>query len=110
MQIVTWKTMVDDDDLCDYCQKGDSNKYVPSKQNAVRDFIAKYSGLFGKPEIAARIDRQVVTGCIASRPDFFDLGDGILIIEVDEFMHRWYSQECEFKRAFNISQALAVYR
>jgi hypothetical protein len=102
------KTMVDDDDLCDYCQKGDSNKYVPlSKQNAVRDFIAKYSDYLVSPEIAARIDRQVVTGCIKSRPDFyFDLGDRILIIEVDEFMHRWYSQECEFKRAFNISQAL----
>jgi hypothetical protein len=36
----------------------------PFEAECRRDFIAKYSGLFGKPEIAARIDRQVVTGCI----------------------------------------------
>jgi hypothetical protein len=29
-----------------------------------------------------------------SRPDYFGSRRQILIIEVDEFMHRWYSQEC----------------
>jgi hypothetical protein len=65
MQIVTWKTMVDDDDLCDYCQKGDSNKYVPLRSRMPSEISSRnIPDYLVSPEIAARIDRQVVTGCI----------------------------------------------
>ena len=50
-------------------------------------------------------DKQVSGGCSKKRPDLLlDLGNQILIIEVDENQHTYYDCSCENKRIMEISQ------
>jgi hypothetical protein len=50
-------------------------------------------------------DKIIKDGCSAKRPDFtFDLGDRIIVLEVDENQHKSYLCECEQKRMIQIHQ------
>ena len=50
-------------------------------------------------------DKIIKDGCSLYRPDFvFDLGDRIIVLEVDENQHKSYLCECEQKRMIQIHQ------
>ena len=50
-------------------------------------------------------DKRVQDGCSRRRPDLLlDLGDQVLIIEVDENKHADYDCSCENKRVMELSQ------
>ncbi len=50
-------------------------------------------------------DKRVQDGCSKRRPDIFlDLGDQVLIVEVDENQHIDYDCSCENKRLMELSQ------
>jgi hypothetical protein len=52
-------------------------------------------------------DKKVAGGCSKRRPDLLlDLGDQILIVEVDENQHSDYGCSCENKRIMELSQDL----
>ena len=52
-------------------------------------------------------DKKVYDGCSKRRPDIFlDLGDKVLIVEIDEYKHSGYNNTCENKRIMEISQDL----
>jgi len=57
------------------------------------------------PEYTWINDKRVQDGCSRRRPDLFlDLGDQVLIIEVDENQHVDYECSCENKRIMELSQ------
>jgi hypothetical protein len=100
------KTLVNEKGKCQYCDP-ETFQYVRlSKQRAVEDYIRENTDFFDQ-EYDPRIDRQVVSGCIRERPDFyFDLGNAIMIVESDENMHRDRPKECEIIRMYDIGQSL----
>jgi hypothetical protein len=50
-------------------------------------------------------DRQVADGCSRRRPDLLlDLGDQVLIVEIDENQHTGYDCSCENKRLMELSR------
>ena len=50
-------------------------------------------------------DKIIKDGCSTKRPDFtFDLGDRIIVLEVDENQHSSYPVECETNRMIQIHQ------
>ena len=50
-------------------------------------------------------DKIIKDGCSLKRPDFtFDLGDRIIVLEVDENQHSSYLPECETNRMIQIHQ------
>ena len=52
-------------------------------------------------------DKTIVGGCSKRRPDLLlDLGDQILVIEIDENQHTDYDCSCENKRIMEISKDL----
>ncbi len=52
-------------------------------------------------------DKQVPDGCSKRRPDMLlDLGNQVIIIEIDENQHQQYDCSCENKRLMEISQDL----
>ena len=52
-------------------------------------------------------DRKVSDGCSRRRPDLLlDLGDQVIVIEVDENQHTDYDCSCENKRTMELSQDL----
>lgn len=54
------------------------------------------------PTVTWTCDRRVTDGCSARRPDMLcDLGDQVLIVEIDEHQHASYS--CENKRMMQLS-------
>lgn len=56
------------------------------------------------------IEKLMVGGvCGRERPDFvFECAGYYCILEVDEFQHSHYTQECEYARMINISQSLGM--
>jgi Holliday junction resolvase len=71
------------------------------------EYIKNTTDYLTNPEFAARVDQQVLSGCTKQRPDIYiDLGDRILIIEIDEHQHRHMDVDCERTRMFDIAQAL----
>ncbi len=57
------------------------------------------------PQVDWVSDKRVSGGCSRRRPDLFlDLGDHILIVEVDENQHTDYDTSCENKRLMELSQ------
>jgi len=57
------------------------------------------------PEYTWITDKRVQDGCSRRRPDLLlDLGDQVLIIEVDENKHAEYECSCENKRVMELSQ------
>jgi hypothetical protein len=57
------------------------------------------------PQVDWIADKKVYDGCSKRRPDLFlDLGDHIVIVEVDENQHLDYDCSCENKRLMELSQ------
>jgi len=49
-------------------------------------------------------DKKIIDGCSRRRPDLFiDLGDQIIIVEIDENQHDTYDCSCENKRLMELS-------
>ena len=74
-----------------------------TKERIVVDFVmASFS------EMSWTWDRRVVDGCSGARPDVIcDLGDQLIIIEIDENHHGSYNSSCENKRLMKLSQDVA---
>lgn len=93
------------DDYCLYCfihlfpDKPISRNYK-TKEKAVTDFILQNFNQYDW-----MMDKKVADGCSKRRPDaLLDLGDKIIIVEIDENQHTDYS--CENKRIMQLSQDL----
>jgi hypothetical protein len=73
-----------------------------TKEIYVRDYIlTKFS------QYTWICDKKITDGCSNRRPDILlDLGDKVLIIEVDENQHNNYDNICELVRITNISDDL----
>lgn len=71
-----------------------------NKENEVLNFIIEK---FSSCTIVR--DRRIQDGCSARRPDvLIDLGDQLIIVEVDENQHKAYDCSCENKRIMQLSQ------
>jgi len=56
------------------------------------------------PNFTWNIDKPIVDGCSKRRPDLMcDLGYQVIIVEVDENMHKNYDCSCENKRIMQLS-------
>ena len=93
------------DGYCLYCfihlfpDKPISRNYK-TKEKAVTDFILQNFNQYDW-----MMDKKVADGCSKRRPDaLLDLGDKIIIVEIDENQHTDYS--CENKRIMELSQDL----
>ena len=75
-------------------------KRYKTKERTVTEFITKE---FSDKTVLC--DKRVVDGCSKRRPDMFlDLGDQVIIIEVDENQHVEYNCSCENKRIMELSR------
>jgi hypothetical protein len=73
-----------------------------TKEKAVSDFVLEQI-----PEVDWVSDKRVPDGCSKRRPDLLaDLGDQVVIVEVDENQHEDYDCSCENKRLMELSQDL----
>ena len=55
------------------------------------------------PTITLTFDKSVIDGCSKKRPDvLLDMGDYVMIIEIDENQHRTYDCSCDNKRLMEI--------
>ena len=71
-----------------------------TKESAVVQYILKEF-----PNCSWRADKRVVDGCSKRRPDLIiDLGYQVVIIEIDEDLHKDYDCSCENKRLMELSQ------
>ena len=71
-----------------------------TKERAVVEFVCERF-----PEYTWITDKKVNDGCSMRRPDILlDLGDQVLIIEIDENAHQDYDCSCENKRIMDLSQ------
>ena len=74
-----------------------------TKERIVVDFVKTSFS-----EISWTWDKRVVDGCSGARPDVIcDLGDQLIIIEIDENHHGSYNSSCENKRLMKLSQDVA---
>ena len=74
-----------------------------TKERIVVDFVKTSFS-----EMSWTWDRRVVDGCSGARPDVIcDLGDQLIIIEIDENHHGSYDSSCENKRLIKLSQDVA---
>jgi hypothetical protein len=70
-----------------------------TKEFAVVDFVKEVF-----PHSKWITDKTVQGGCSKRRPDIFlDLGDQVLIIEIDENQHQTYDCSCQNKRIMELS-------
>jgi hypothetical protein len=69
-----------------------------TKERAVADYVrAAY------PRCDVALDGRVPGGCSKRRPDMLmDMGDRVIIVEVDETQHRGYDTTCENKRMMEL--------
>jgi hypothetical protein len=75
-------------------------KRYKTKERTVTEFITK---AFSDKTIIC--DKKVTDGCSKRRPDMFlDLGEQVIIIEVDENQHIDYDCSCENKRIMELSR------
>jgi hypothetical protein len=75
-------------------------KRFKTKERTVVEFITKEF-----PNKTIICDKKVVDGCSKRRPDMFlDLGEQVIIIEVDENQHTEYNCSCENKRIMELSR------
>ena len=59
------------------------------------------------PNVDLKCDKQISDGCSRRRPDILlDLGNQVIIIEIDENQHNNYDCSCEHKRLMELSQDL----
>jgi hypothetical protein len=73
-----------------------------TKEHAVVEYInSKF------PDVTWRNDKRIQDGCSLKRPDMLcDLGEKIVIIEINERKHVSYKESCENKRIMQISKDL----
>ena len=92
---------------CAYCYINDPKnadkpilRNFKTKEIAVRDYILeKYK------DFTWICDKRIQDGCSRRRPDLMlDLGNQVIIIEVDENQHTAYDCSCENKRLMEISK------
>jgi hypothetical protein len=77
-----------------------------TKERTVADFIRQTY-----PDMTWIFDRMVEGSCSKRRPDIFiDLGDHVLLIEIDENQHDSYDCSCENKRLMQIFTGLGSNR
>ena len=77
-------------------------KNYKSKETAVVEYIKTEF-----PNFTWIADKKVQDGCSKKRPDLLlDLGDQVVIVEVDENQHTDYDCSCENKRLMELSQDL----
>ena len=95
------------DGYCMYCymnmfpDKPVSRNYKTKEKEVVDKIKEKY------PDFTWVSDKKVEDGCSKRRPDLLlDMGDYIIIIEVDENKHTDYDCSCENKRLMELSQDL----
>ena len=95
------------DGYCMYCymnmfpDKPVSRNYKTKEKKVVDRIKEKY------PDFTWVHDKKVEDGCSKRRPDLLlDMGDYIIIIEVDENKHTDYDCSCENKRLMELSQDL----
>ena len=95
------------DGYCMYCymnmfpDKPVSRNYKTKEKEVVDKIKKKY------PDFTWVSDKKVEDGCSKRRPDLLlDMGDYIIIIEVDENKHTDYDCSCENKRLMELSQDL----
>ena len=95
------------DGYCLYCymnmfpDKPVSRNYKTKEKEVVDIIKDKY------PDFTWIHDKKVQDGCSNRRPDLLlDMGDYIIIIEVDENKHTDYDCSCENKRLMELSQDL----
>ena len=93
------------DGYCLYCymnlfpDKPVSRNYK-TKEYAVVEFVKTTF-----PDLSWVSDKRITDGCSKRRPDLFlDLGNQIIIIEIDENQHNAYDCSCENKRIMELSQ------
>ncbi len=71
-----------------------------TKERTVVDFVVNEF-----PRVTWICDRRVSNGCSARRPDLLcDLGDQVLMVEIDENQHGSYDCSCENKRLMELSR------
>ena len=71
-----------------------------TKERLVVDFV-----LAAFPLVTWVTDKRVADGCSRRRPDLLcDLGDQLLMVEIDENQHDTYDSTCENKRLMELSQ------
>jgi hypothetical protein len=73
-----------------------------TKERAVVDFVKEHFS-----EYTLTLNKQIPNSCgIKHRPDIsLDLGDHIIVIEIDEGQHRAYDTTCEISRTNRIVEA-----
>lgn len=73
--------------------------YKTKEKEVVDEVIKEF------PDFTWIADKKIAGGCSKRRPDLLlDMGDNIIIIEVDENKHTSYDCSCENKRLMEISQ------
>jgi len=73
-----------------------------TKEREVTEYITKTFSQY-----TWNIDKKIKDGCSKRRPDLLlDMGDQVIIIEIDENQHIDYDCSCENKRLMEISQDL----
>jgi nitrite reductase/ring-hydroxylating ferredoxin subunit len=93
------------DGYCRYCymnlfpDKPVSRNYKTKEHSVVEFVTTKF------PDFTWVADKHVSGGCSKRRPDLLlDLGDQIIIVEIDENQHTDYNCSCENKRIMELSQ------
>ena len=82
-----------------YPDKPVSQNYK-TKERLVVDFV-----LAAFPLVTWVTDKRVADGCSRRRPDLLcDVGEQVIIVEVDENQHDTYNSTCENKRLMELSQ------
>lgn len=75
-------------------------KNYKTKEKAIVDFVVAEF-----PNVTWISDKRVIDGCSRRRPDLFlDMGNQVIIIEIDENQHTNYDCSCENKRLMEISK------
>lgn len=95
--------IVDKEYKCIYCSPLKKTQYL-TKQRNVRDFLENMGYKW------IMYDREIDGGaCGRERPDFvFECIGYYCVLEVDEYQHTHYTDDCEIVRMINISQSLGM--
>jgi hypothetical protein len=73
---------------------------IKTKERSVADFIR-----LSYPDYTVVLDQRVADGCSRRRPDILvDMGEYVVIVEVDENKHQSYDTGCENRRMMELFQ------
>jgi len=95
------------DEYCFFCyinlfpDKPITRNYKTKEKTIVDSVIETF------PQMTWYSDKKIVDGCSKKRPDLLlDLGNQVIIVEIDENQHNAYDCSCENKRLMMLSQDL----